>query len=459
VHRTGNSLVLEGDEMKIKWITVVMLAGICSSFAWAKTSEKVLFSFNQTNGSTPDAGLVADKQGNLYGTTFDGGTHGDGSVFELSPTKDGGWTQAVLHNFDGSDGAGPVSGLIFDGAGNLYGTAEVGGKGHCTNTGLGCGVVFELSPGKNGWKYTMLYSFVPGKTKGVIPTGGLVLDKAGNLYGTTWAPGLVGGPLGARTRAPSADTYWGCDKPGCGGTVYRLAPTKNGWKETDLYAFRGDSDGAASVASLIFDGAGNLYGTTNYGGTTGCTSGYGCGVVFELTPGETVWKESVLHRFTGGSDGAYPMASVVLDTAGNLYSTASTGGNGNDCKVPYSTGCGVVFELGYAKGKWHEQVLYAFQGETDGASPFAAVVMDSHGNIYGTTFTAGDPSHPSGVVFKLVPSGGDWTEKVLHTFTYGNGDGQSPAAPLIFGPGGSLYGTTVGGGAYTIYGAVFAVTP
>jgi uncharacterized repeat protein (TIGR03803 family) len=288
--------------MKIKWIQLVMLAGICSSFAWAKTSERVLFSFNQKDGSTPDAGLVADKQGNLYGTTFDGGPNGMGNVFELSPTKGGGWKETVLHNFKGSDGAGPVSSLIFDDAGNLYGTAEVGGQGKCTNTGLGCGVVFELSPGKNGWKYTAIYFFVPGKTKGVIPTGGLVLDKAGNLYGTTWAPGLVGGPLRARTRAPSANTYWGCDKPGCGGTVYRLAPSKDGWKETDLYAFRGDSDGAASVASLIFDSAGNLYGTTNYGGTTGCTSGYGCGVVFELTPGETGWKESVLHRFTGGSD-------------------------------------------------------------------------------------------------------------------------------------------------------------
>jgi uncharacterized repeat protein (TIGR03803 family) len=445
--------------MKIKWIQVVMLAGICSSFAWAKTSERVLFSFNQKDGSTVDAGLVADKQGNLYGTTFDGGPNGAGTVFELSATKDGGWKETVLHNFNGSDGAGPVSALIFDDAGNLYGTAEVGGQGKCTTTGLGCGVVFELSPSTNGWKYTTVYFFVPGKTKGVIPTGGLVIDKAGNLYGTTWAPGILGGPLRARAKDPSPNTYWGCDKPGCGGTVYRLTPTKNGWKETDLYAFTGASDGAASVASLIFDGVGNLYGTTNYGGTTGCTSGYGCGVVFELTPGKTGWKESVLHRFTGGSDGAYPMASVVLDTTGNLYSTTSTGGNGNDCKMLYSTGCGVVFELGYAKGKWHEQVLYSFQGGTDGASPYATVIMDNHGNIYGTTFTAGDPTHPSGVIFKLVPSGGDWTEKVLHTFTYGHGDGQSPAAPLIFGPRGYLYGTTVGGGASTLYGTVFAVTP
>jgi uncharacterized repeat protein (TIGR03803 family) len=435
--------------MKRNALQLVILTMLFATFAWAKTREKIIFSFDEANGNVPDAGLIADKQGNLYGTTFDGGgANGLGNVFELSPTKSGGWTETVLHKFTGPDGALPVSSLIFDAAGNLYGTAQVGGQGKCTNTGLGCGVVFKLSRGKNGWKETVLYSFVPGKTKGVIPAGGLVFDSAGNLYGTTWAPGVLGGPLYARAREASRNTFWGCSVPGCGGTVYKLTPTKNGWKETDIYAFTGGSDGSTSQASLIFDGAGNLYGTTVYGGTTGCTSGYGCGVVFKLSPGKSGWKESVLFSFTGAADGAYPMGSLVFDAAGNLYSTAAAGGASEK---------GAVFELTNAGHKWTEAVLYSFTGGPDGGSPFATVISDGQGNLYGTTAQGGD-GYQSGVAYELIPSGGGWTEKVLHTFTYGGGEGQSPVAPLSFGPKGYLYGTTQLGGAYN-HGAVFKLVP
>jgi uncharacterized repeat protein (TIGR03803 family) len=435
--------------MKRNAVQIVILGMVFASFAWAKSGEKTIFSFNEINGNVPDSGLVADKQGNLYGTTFDGGgPNGLGNVFELSPTKSGGWKETVLHNFTGPDGALPISSLIFDAAGNLYGTTQVGGKGHCTNTGLGCGVVFKLSRGKNGWKETVLYSFVPGKTKGVIPAGGLIFDSAGNLYGTTWAPGVVGGPLHASERGGSRPTFWGCSVPGCGGTVYKLTPTKTGWKETDLYAFTGGDDGSASQASLIFDGAGNLYGTTVYGGTTGCTSGYGCGVVFKVSPTKSGWKQSVLYRFTGAADGAYPMGSLISDTAGNLYSTGAAGG---------ASGKGVVFELTNAGHKWTEGVLYSFSGGSDGGSPFATVVADAQGNLYGTTSQGGD-AYQSGVAYELTHSGGGWTEKVLHTFTYGGGEGQSPIAPMLFGPGGKLYGTTQVGGAYN-HGAVFEVAP
>lgn len=438
--------------MTSRWIGIVMLAFVCVSFAQGQTSEKVIFSFNGADGNVPSAGLVADKQGNLYGTTFDGG-FGLGNVFELSPAKDGSWTETVLHNFTGPDGAAPVNSLILDDAGNLYGTAQIGGQGRCTNTGLGCGVVFELSPNQNGWTYTVLYNFLPQKTKGVIPVGGLVFDKAGNLYGTTWAPGMFPVPF-----HPAPNNFWGCDNPGCGGTVYKLTHTSAGWEETDLYAFTGGSDGSSSQANLIFDSAGNLYGTTVYGGITGCISEYGCGVVFKLTPGETGWKQTVLYRFTGGTDGAYPLSSLVFDAGGNLYSTASVGGNVNDCS-PNNAGCGTVFELTPAKGNWTQTVLYTFTGGTDGALPYAAVIFDSHGSLYGTTEMGGDPAHSLGVVFKLAPSGSGWTEEVLHTFLDGNGDGQNPAAPLIFGPGGLLYGTTLGGGSFATHGTVFAMTP
>ncbi len=441
--------------MRTKCMQIVTLTLLCVTFAWAQTGEKVIFSFNEVDGNVPDAGLIADKQGNLYGTTFDGGgPNGLGNVFELSPAEGGGWKETVLHNFTGPDGALPVSSLIFDAAGNLYGTAQVGGQGSCTNTGLGCGVVFELSPGKGGWTETVLYSFVPGKTKGVIPVGGLVFDKSGNLYGTTWAPGVSGGPLNATAmrQDASGQTFWGCNAPGCGGTVYRLTPTGNGWIETDLYAFTGGSDGSSSQASLILDSAGNLYGTTVYGGTTGCTSGYGCGLVFKLSPSyvaNTGWQESVLYRFTGAADGSYPMGSLISDAAGNLYSTAAAGG---------ASGNGAVFELTSTGHQSTEAVLYSFSGGADGGSPFAAVVSDGQGNLYGTTSQGGDSGFDSGVVYELVPSGDSWTEQVLHTFTHDGGDGQSPIAPLLFGPKGYLYGTTQLGGTYN-HGGVFGIVP
>jgi uncharacterized repeat protein (TIGR03803 family) len=243
-------------------------------------------------------------------------------------------------------------------------------------------------------------------------------------------------------------TYWGCSKPGCGGTAYKLTPTKNGWKETDIYAFTGGKDGSTSQSSLIFDSAGNLYGTTVYGGSSGCTSGYGCGVVFKLTPGKSEWKETVLHQFSGGVDGAYPMGSMLFDASGNLYSTASAGG---------ASGKGNVFELVPSGNKWTESELYSFSGSTDGASPYSTVIWDAKGNLYGTTTQGGD-AYDSGVAYELIPSGGSWTEKVLHTFTHIGLDGQSPVAPPLFGPSGKLYGTTQSGGTYN-FGTVFEITP
>jgi uncharacterized repeat protein (TIGR03803 family) len=433
--------------MKTKGIQILALAMVCVTFAWAKASEKVIFSFNLKDGNLPNAGLIADKQGNLYGTTsYNEGKYGFGNVFELSPVKGGGWKETVLHDFTGKDGAYPLDSLIFDAAGNLYGTAGVGGQGTCTNNGLGCGVVFKLSHGKSGWKETVLYSFVPGKVKGVVPEGGLVFDKAGNLYGTTWAPGVSGGPLYLRkAQGMSVNTYWGCNKPGCGGTVYKLTPTKNGWKETDIYAFTGGQDGSSSQASLIFDGAGNLYGTTVFGGTTGCTSGYGCGVVFKLTVSNHR-KETVLHRFTGPADGAYPMGSLIFDKAGNLCSTASAGG---------SAGKGAVFELTATSKGWQESVLHSFSGGADGDTPVGGVILDSQGNLYSTTNQGGKAW---GVVYKLIHSNHAWAETVLYSFA-GGSDAQNPWAPVMFGPHGHLYGTGQSGGAFGIHGAVFEVIP
>jgi len=428
-----------------------LAAGIAGAAHGATVREKVVLNFNGKNGNLPNAGLIADAKGNLYGTTsYNGGTHGYGNVFELSHTKSG-WKETDLYNFTGgTDGAWPLDSLTFDAAGNLYGTAESGGQGQCVKNGsqwMGCGVVFELKHASAGWKEKVLFSFVPGQVEGVIPVGGLVFDGAGNLYGTTWAPGVSGSPRFSRTRSnPGRPTYWGCSDPGCGGTVFELSPTKGGWQEQDIYGFTGGDDGGVSQANLIFDQAGNLYGTTVYGGGTGCTDAYGCGVVFELSPGKNAWSESVLHAFSG-SDGNYPQASLLFDGKGNLFSTTAAGG---------ASGYGTVFSLHPESGGWTEKVLYNFSDGADGGSPFAAVIMDDQGDLFGTTNQGGSGQYANGVAYMLAPSGKTWSETVLYTFAYPGA--QAPAAPLLAMPDGKLFGTAQGGGKYN-HGAVFELVP
>lgn len=412
--------------------------------------EKNLFLFNGTNGSSPEGALIADAKGNLYGTTAyanNGSSTNCGNVFELSHAKSG-WKEKVLYNFTcGADGGAPLDSLVFDAAGNLYGTTLTGGQGQCVLVGqqrFGCGVVFELTPSGGSWQEKVLFSFVPGQVKGVMPVGGLVIDKAGNLYGTTYGAGVSGG-----SHAGQRPTYWGCNDPGCGGTVFELSPTQSGWQEQDIYAFTGGSDGGVSEANLVFDAAGNLYGTTVYGGSTGCPGGYGCGVVFEVSSGQSGWSETVLHTFSA-TDGAYPQGSVTFDRHGNLYSTTSYGGSGS-CNVRYEPpGCGTVFRLQPGTTGWKENVLYNFDGGNDGGTPLAAVIMDGRGDLLGTTFQGG--SGGEGVVFELAPSGHSWKESVLYAFSR-PGAGQ-PVAPLLAMPDGRLFDTSLNGGAND-YGAVF----
>lgn len=437
-----------------------LLAGACVAGAahGAAEREKNLFIFDGTDGASPQGALVADANGNLYGTTYlGGGKYGFGNVFELSRAK-GGWKETVLYNFTGgTDGGGPLDSLIFDAAGNLYGTTISGGQGECLWNGTqwyGCGVVFELTPSKGTWQESVLFGFVPGQVKGVMPVGGLVFDKAGNLYGTTYAAGVDGGPHFSRTAVGvQPPTYWGCSDPGCGGTVFELSPSQSGWQEQDVYAFTGGSDGGVSEANLIFDAAGNLYGTTVYGGNTACPGNYGCGVVFEVSAGKKGWSESVLHTFSG-SDGAYPQGSLVFDSDGNLYSTTSYGGAGSCNVLDEPAGCGTVFRLKPGKAGWKESVLYGFGGGADGGNPFAAVIMDGQGDLLGTTFQ--DGSGHEGVAYKLAPYGHSWRESVLYAFSYPNA-GQ-PVAPLLAMPDGRFFDTSVNGGTDD-YGGVFELIP
>lgn len=379
--------------------------------------EKIVLNFDGTDGYAPAGALIADAKGNLYGTT----SYSGGNVFELSRGKHG-WKETVLYKFTGgADGGGPLDSLTFDSQGNLYGTTYTGGQGTCIEGGGGCGVVFELTPSGKTWQETVLYSFVPGQQlKGGSPSAGVVFDKAGNLYGTT----SVGN-----------------------GTVYELSPANNGWQYQEIHQFTGgSSDGALPQDNLIIDSAGNLYGTATTGGSRSCYQGTGCGIVFELTPSNGGWTETVLHAFSGGTDGAYPYAGLMFDKSGNLYGTTWQGGGSNGCFD--NLGCGTVFELTPGKSGWTENVLYGFPCSqpncTVGSNPQAAVIMDASGNLYSTTSAGGTGTQ--GVVFELKPGNSSWTESVLHTFMPGTEDGEISVAPLLALPNGRMLGVTVFGG-------------
>jgi hypothetical protein len=345
-----------------------------------KWKEQALYTFTGgtdggCNSSCSD--LIFDSAGNLYGTAGGGNLNcgdygaGCGVVFELSPLSNGKWKERVLYTFNNqADGGFPGFGLVLDSHGNLYGTATSGGNlSRCHNSG--CGVVFELTPAAKGkWNYKVRYAFSGGKD-GANPLSSLILDSTGNLYGT--AP--YGGHFSKDCRAN--------DSFGC-GLVFELTPdSKSKWTERVLYAFRDPAHGAFPSDHLVFDGEGNLYGSAG-------------DVVFELTPTASgQWSEKVLHYF-GGTGGVGP-AGLVFDRRGNLYSTTIYGGDLN-CFGGY--GCGVVFELTPSSdGSWKERVLYAFKDAHDGGMPRAGVTIDPRDNLCGTTQWGGIDG--AGVAFEI----------------------------------------------------------
>lgn len=367
----------------------------------AAGKETILYSFaGGATGSAPLAGLVMDGSGNLYGTTQQGGQHGHGVVFKLST----GNVETVLHSFgaSGDDGRDPQAPLTRDGAGNLYGVTFRGGANDD-------GAIFKVAA--NGAE-TVLYSFGSGRGDGQNPGAGLLMDGAGDFYGTT----ETGGAYGA-------------------GTVFELSAAG---AETVLHSFLAlgmGPDGENPQAALIRDGAGNLYGTTANGGAGVA------GTVFKVSANGTA---TVLYSFgPTTTDGHTPHAGVVMDGAGNIYGTTASGGaNGG------GRGDGVVFSLS-AGGK--ETVLHSFGASAnDGVSPYASLLIDSAGNLFGTTkaggaYGSGGP-RAGGTVFKLSPAG---TETILYSFGAGGAsDGSSPQARLIMDGAGNLYGTTAGGGAH-----------
>jgi uncharacterized repeat protein (TIGR03803 family) len=379
---------------------------IVAPLAQAQTLT-VLYSFDTQpgDGNFAEAGLIFDSNGNLYGTTASGGAYHGGTVFELTA----GGTEKVLHSFGSQpDGTSPYASVIFDDAGNLYGTTAFAGSYRCSNA-YDCGTVFELKADgteKVLHSFGNPYGYDGAKGDGTDPMAGLIFDSAGNLYGTT----VYGGDLK-------------CGGFGC-GTVFKLTPKgKGNFKEKVLYRFGSHTgDGQSPSASLIFDNAGNLYGTTFDGGS------YGYGTVFELT---AAGEEKVLYSFGRyKGDGLHPGASLIFDNAGNLYSTAFYGGANDN---------GAVFEL-MADGT--EKILYSFSnGPGDGAYPVGGVIFDTNGNLYGTTSSGG--AYYAGTVFELTAAG---TEQVLYSFGSQTDDLVSPYATPIFDNNGNLYGTTSYGG-------------
>jgi uncharacterized repeat protein (TIGR03803 family) len=338
--------------------------------------EHLLYSFGSTSsdGIRPYGGLVFDAAGNLYGTTLYGGPSNQGTVFELSPTTGGGWTEQILHSFTcgTTDGCKPYAGFIRDATGKLYGTTFEGGANNSNGT------VFELAQTTGGkWQERIIHSFGSYNGDGEGPYAGLLLDAHGNLYGTT----VYGG---ANSEPP-------CIAGSC-GAVFEMKPTAGGgWTEKVLYSFsKNGTDGFYPMSGVVMDAAGNLYGTTNQGGS-GC--GQSCGVVFKLKPGPSGnWQETLLHTFTGStSDGNWPVGGLTIGSGGKLYGTTTAGGGSL---------LGTIFELTAAGGTWQETVLHSFDG-TDGYTPSASMILNSAGNLYGTALFGG--TYSAGTVFELTP--------------------------------------------------------
>jgi uncharacterized repeat protein (TIGR03803 family) len=384
-------------------ITLVVIAVSLAAFAQA---EKVIYRFaGGTDGFGPDGPVVIDKAGNLYGTTSSGGANNTyGTVFTL--TRSGGsWMETVLYSFTGaSDGANPYAGLIFDEAGNLYGTADGGGD-------FGCGTVFELTPSLGGWSEQTIYSFFgEGQGDGCNPFGGLTIDSSGNLFGTTQNGGV--------------------DNE---GIVFELTPSAGGWTETVLWALTGGIDGGIPRAGVVFDSVGNIYLTASGAGF------FGGGTVLRLAPvSGGGWTGASIFSFTGGNNGCHPLGGVVFDSVGNLYGTTQLCG---------ADQVGTVFKLTPTVGQWKMSLIHTFTGASDGAEPLTGVVFDNAGNLWGTTFYGG--LFGNGTVFRLTqPSGkGRWKE-AEYSFK-GGSDGASPSAGVALGSssvGPIAFGTTTAGG-------------
>ena len=408
--------------------------GLLAAHAAAQTFT-VLYRFSGPDGASPYLSTLTEKGGLIYGTTTSGGANNFGTVFSLTPPASSGepWSEQVLYSFMGqADGGEPTAGVVITGSGALFGTATYGGDGG--------GTVFELTPpavSGNSWTDRIIYTF-PTFFAGEDPWS-LLVSYDGVFYGS------------ARYGVSGSDS-------GNGGVYSLSRPSKSGesWKESVIHAFTGAGDGSQPTG-VIFDTSGNLYGGTGLGGPAGG------GTVYELTPPSSpggTWTEQILYSFTGAADGSAPTGPPAIGPSGVLYGLATYGGIVNQyC----SDGCGVIYALAPPSSPgadWTEQTIYQFTAGSDGANPFGTVVIGKKGQLYGTASISSDSN---GSVWELNPpasAGGSWTIRVLHNFTYT--DGEFPSAGLLLHDG-VLYGSTLGGGGPggcpSDCGVVFSVAP
>lgn len=380
--------------------------------SWSQPAQsqtyKVIHNFTNkgTDGADPYAGPILDRLGNLYGTTYLGGRYGSGSVYEISPNGSS-WTYTSLYSLKGiKDGAGPAFGsLAFGPKGLLLGTTEGGGN---------FGTDFAVCPRTDcTWVESVIHRFGTGQD-GAQPIGGVAFDAAGNFYGTT----SLGGSYG-------------------NGTVFEEKHTGSSWVESVIYSFTGGNDGFNPVSGVTVDAHGNLYGTTSLGGANGY------GVVFELSPTSSGWNQTVLYTFQGLNDGQNPVGGVILDPAGNIYGSTFFGG---------ADGGGTVYELSPSGGSWTFALLHSFSTYY---GPYNKLTLDAKGNVYGTTNGAG--ANGLGSVFKLTPGNGTWTFTDLYDFP-GGADGSLPWGSVAVDAKGNIFGTASVGGSQN-QGLVFEIIP
>jgi uncharacterized repeat protein (TIGR03803 family) len=388
---------------------VTLTSLIFVSAASAQTFSNV-YSFDGNFGTQLWSGVILDKAGNLYGTSSTGGAFGAGLVYELSPSGSS-WIETTIYTFrGGTDGGAPQSSLVIDAAGNLYGTT--------TGFNGSNGTVFELSPAGGGnWAYKLVYSFGTG-ADGAGPAGNLIFDASGNLYGATVSGGTT-----------------------LNGTAFELSPDgTGGWTESILYSFQGGSDGSLPMGGLVFDSKGNLFGTTEKGGSSNQ------GTIYELSLVNGTWNKTTLTSLNK-TTGYFPEAGLAIDNKNRLYATTVKGN-------PTAT----IIELApAANGKFSKKVIYVFgTNPGDGALPLAALAVGPNGSLYGTTLSGGNQPCECGIVFELTHgTNGTWTETILHNFSTLNGD--EPRSTPVFDGAGNLYGTSKFGALFA--GSVFKIAP